>query len=450
MEIHLIAIGGSIMHNLALCLHRAGHKVTGSDDVIYDPAASRLKAEELLPKSFGWNPDHIHDGLDLIILGMHAKNDNPELLKAKAMGIPLLSFPEYIAKASQDKTRIVVAGSHGKTTTTSMIMHLFHQSNIPHDYMVGALLEGYNLMVQLTDAPYIILEGDEYLSSALDRRSKFLHYRPDICLLTGLDWDHVNVFPTYESYLETYRELLMGMESHQYIIYNQYDEEVTQFIQSLPLRAQILPYAYGEWNWQGESWSVKVEETNSQLDIPGAHNLINAMGALRAAHLALEKPYHELLGKMTSFSMPDKRLNLLLDTPTLMIFRDFAHAPSKVKATVQSMAPYLPQRRLLVVLEIHTYSSLSKSFLPQYRDTLQSAEQVWIFFNPKALEIKKMESLSEEDIKSGFNAPEAEIMTSPDDLKSSVREELKDGDLLLLMSSSNFGGIDWLDMQDSD
>ena len=198
MNVHLIAIGGSAMHNMAIAMHKKGFNVTGSDDEIFEPSKTRLAKLNLLPAKEGWDTNNIHKGIDAVILGMHARADNPELLKAQELGLKIYSYPEYIYEQTKDKTRIVIGGSHGKTSITAMILHVLNYHKVDCDYMVGAQLDGFDTMVKLTkEAKIAVIEGDEYLSSPIDRRPKFHLYKPNIAILSGIAWDHINVFPTF-------------------------------------------------------------------------------------------------------------------------------------------------------------------------------------------------------------------------------------------------------------
>lgn len=197
MRVHFIAIGGSAMHNIALAVKAAGHIVSGSDDQIFEPSRSRLASRGLLPAQEGWFPEQLTSELDVVVLGMHARPDNPELLQAQHLGLNIQSYPEFLRTCNEHARRVVIGGSHGKTTVTSMILHAMNQMNASTNYMVGAQLEGFDRMVEIDpNRDWCILEGDEYLSSPIDRRPKFFWYGGHFTLLTGIAWDHINVFPT--------------------------------------------------------------------------------------------------------------------------------------------------------------------------------------------------------------------------------------------------------------
>ena len=443
-RVHFIAIGGSIMHNLALSLHDQGIEVTGSDDIIYDPARSRLEEAGILPDQMGWNAENIQDDLDLVILGMHAKKDNPELHKALDLGIEVLSFPEYVGRYNKASSRIAICGSHGKTTTTSMVMHALRSLEMDMDYLVGSQLEGFDRMVKVTGAPALVVEGDEYLSSALDPRPKFLHYDPTICLITGLDWDHINVFPTEEVYLDAFRALVDGLSPEATLVYNSYDPKVKSFIEASQPKCKLKPYVNAVWTWKNDQWEVDLDGRRYHWSVPGEHNLNNLLGALAVLQVhgvTMEKA----LGALKSFRLPLQRMNLLYERDDLLIYKDFAHAPSKVRASVSSMSKVKGNKKMIAVLEIHTYSSLNKAYLPQYHGALDQADSVFIYFNPKNLEIKRMASLEPDFLREAFGRADIEVCTDSESLKNNVQAAIgEDSVLLLLMSSSNFGGLNWL------
>jgi UDP-N-acetylmuramate: L-alanyl-gamma-D-glutamyl-meso-diaminopimelate ligase len=443
-KVHFIAIGGSIMHNLALSLHDQGIEVTGSDDIIYDPARSRLKEAGILPREIGWDPDRIHEELDLVILGMHAKKDNPELSRAMDLGIEVLSFPEYVGKYNRAGSRIAICGSHGKTTTTSMVMHTLNFLGVSMDYLVGSQLEGFDRMVKVTGAPSLVVEGDEYLSSALDPRPKFLHYDPTICLLTGLDWDHINVFPTEEGYLNAFRTLIDSLSPEATLVYNNYDPKVKAFVEACEPKCDLQPYINAKWSWKNDQWEIDLEGKRYDWSVPGEHNLNNLLGAMAVLQV-LGINMEEALDALKRFTLPLQRMNLLYDGDDLMIYKDFAHAPSKVRASVSSMSKVKGKRKMIAVLEIHTYSSLNKDYLPQYNGALDLADKAFVYFNPRNLEIKRMTALEPDFLRKAFGRADLEVCTDSESLKTKVYSAIGEEEvLLLLMSSSNFGGLDWL------
>lgn len=441
MRIHLIAIGGAVMHNLALALQQNGHQVSGSDDEIYDPARSRLKARGLLPSSAGWFPEKITPELDLVILGMHARPGNPELEKALELGLPVMSFPEFIGRHAENKTRIVVAGSHGKTTTTSMIMHLLRKAGMDFDYLVGAQLEGFDTMVRLSDAPYMIIEGDEYLSSPIDQRPKFIHYQPQILVLTGIAWDHINVFPTFEEYLLQFQKLLDTLPEAASVFYDERDEQLRALLSDARADLNVHSYRPLPHNVEAGKTHLLTGDGNTiPLEIFGEHNLANLQAAfLVAMKLGLaEGKIHEAAA---SFKGAAKRLQTLAENSSFKAWLDFAHAPSKVAATVKAVGNLYPERKLTACVELHTFSSLNKAFLPQYRNTLNAADQAVVFYSPHTLEMKKMPPISPGEIKTAFDHPNLHVFTKTEDLEAFLRQNEWNGHNLLLMSSGTFGGL---------
>ena len=441
MRIHLIAIGGAVMHNLALALHQNGHQVSGSDDEIYDPARSRLRARGLLPPAAGWFAEKITPELDLVIVGMHARPGNPELEKALELNIPVFSFPEYIGRHAQNKTRIVVAGSHGKTTTTAMIMHLLHGANLDFDYLVGAQLEGFDTMVRLSKAPLMVIEGDEYLSSAIDRRPKFLHYQPQVLVLTGIAWDHINVFPTFESYLAQFENLLHSLPEGASVFYDERDPHLRTLVKKA--RHDLKTQAYGPLPHKVENGRACLLRQGAgpvPLQIFGEHNLANLHAAF---HVASQLGISEsgLFQAAASFSGAAKRLQTLAETATFKAWLDFAHAPSKVAATVQAVSKLYPDRKLTACVELHTFSSLNKDFLPQYRGTLDAASQAVVFYSPHTLAMKNMPPISAEDIQIAFQHPNLQVFSKAAELAAFLRNCSWQNHNLLLMSSGTFGGL---------
>ncbi len=443
MKVHFIAIGGSAMHNLALALYKKGDVVTGSDDVIFDPSKSRLEAKGLLPEEFGWFPKKITKDLDAIILGMHAKADNPELLKAQELGLPIYSYPEFLYEQSKHKTRVVIGGSHGKTTITSMILHVLHYHDMDVDYMVGAQLEGFDTMVKITsNNEFMILEGDEYLSSPIDRRPKFHLYKPNIALLSGIAWDHINVFPTFENYVDQFDIFVSSITAGGVIVYNEEDEVVKQVVEN---NANIIKkYAYKTPNYKVINGSAAIETPDGwmPLEIFGKHNLQNMAGAKWICqHIGIgEDAFYEAIA---SFKGASKRLEKIAASKTAVAFKDFAHSPSKVKATTAAVAEMYQDKNVLACLELHTYSSLNKKFLSHYKNALDKADKAVVFYSPHALAIKKMEPISEETIKEAFGREDLLVFTDPKAFKDFLFNENLKNTALLLMSSGNYGGLDF-------
>lgn len=438
MKIHLIAIGGSIMHNLAIALHLKGHEVTGSDDQIYEPAKSRLDKYGLLPQP-GWDSNKISKELDCIILGMHAAADNPELLKAKKLGIAIYSFPEFVAKESVDKKRVVVAGSHGKTSTTSMIMHALKHHQYDFDYLVGAIIDGFDVMVRLSDAPIIVIEGDEYLSSKLDMRPKFLHYLPDISIITGVAWDHVNTFPTKEGYNEQFKNFVETHAEDASIFY--FGEDPVLNALCFEVEQNMMPYREYEYKLTEEKTSVSIENKEFSLPIFGAHNMQN----LKAASLACQElgmSEVDFLQAMQTFTGASKRLEKLVDLPLFKLYKDFAHAPSKARATIKAIREKYKDWKVTAILELHTFSSLNKDFLPEYEGVMDGVEQAVVCFSPATIRHKGMEMLDEKDVFNGFSNEDIEVVTQLEALESLISGIDLKKRVILFMSSGNFLGFD--------
>lgn len=440
---HFIAIGGAVMHQLAAHLKNQGNKVTGSDDAIFEPAKSNLEKLELMPEKIGWFPEKITTDIGAIILGMHAKQDNPELLKAQSLGIKVYSFPEFVYEQCKNKTRIAVAGSHGKTSITAMIMHLLQYNKKTFDYLVGAKLEGFDFMVKTSeDAPIIVLEADEYLTSPLDLRSKFLHYHPHIAIITGIAWDHINVFPTYESYLETFRKFILSIQKGGYLIYNAADEALVKMVDSLNTDIHLIPYRAFDFKTENDESILLYNGTAYPIPIFGTHNFANLKSAFEVGKI-IEIPEQNILQSFQSFKGAAKRLEKIYDDTKskITIFRDFAHAPSKVKATVNAVRERYVDRKIIAVFELHTYSSLQENFIEQYAHSLDKADIKILFLDEEALKIKNKQDLDESWLKTQF-ADEAIIVSKQANwLLQKVNEEITEDCVVLWMSSGNLGGI---------
>jgi UDP-N-acetylmuramate: L-alanyl-gamma-D-glutamyl-meso-diaminopimelate ligase len=442
MRIHFIAIGGAVMHNLAIALHKKGYEVTGSDDEIFEPSRNRLAAYGLLPEGTGWDPSRISVDLDAIILGMHAKADNPELIKARDVGIKIWSFPEYLYEQTKTKKRIVVAGSHGKTTTTAMIMHALKYNEVDFDYMVGSLIEGYETMVGLSDNTGVaVFEGDEYLTSPIDRRPKFHLYRPVISVITGIAWDHINVFPTFENYVDQFRIFVDTILPGGTLIYNEDDKEVKML--AAEARADILkiPYRTHGYFQNRKGFYAATHSRTIPLHIFGEHNMQN-LSAAREASLSAGISEEQFYQAITSFEGTSKRLQKLGESDNSVVFLDFAHAPSKVKATLDAVAERYTGKRIVACLELHTYSSLNTGFLPNYQGTLGNATAAYIYFNPHAVEIKKLEPVSKEDIARHFGGDNLKVFDNSDKLFDELKHNRSSNQVFLLMSSGDFNGTD--------
>jgi UDP-N-acetylmuramate: L-alanyl-gamma-D-glutamyl-meso-diaminopimelate ligase len=442
-QLHFIAIGGSVMHQLAIALKKQGNKVTGSDDEIFEPARTNLEEQGLLPPADGWYTEKIHEGLDAVILGMHAKSDNPELLKAKELGISIYSFPEYIYQASKEKTRIVVGGSHGKTTTTSMIMHVLKSAGAAFDWMVGARLEGFPQSVNITAAPVIVCEGDEYPASAIEKRPKFHFLFPHIAIITGIAWDHINVFPTFEIYLEQFRIFIDKIEPGGLLIYNETDPVLKRLVEEHPSGVRRIGYGVPAHSIENGTTVVTLEGLSGKLRVFGDHNLLNLQAAfLVCKELGIKAP--GFLSGIASFTGAAKRLELLAENGHCNVYRDFAHAPSKVRASMEAVKRQFPGRRLIAALELHTYSSLNEAFLSEYRGTMEPADRAVVFYSRHALELKRLPPLPADKVKAGFGTAGLTVINEKEELLALLTEQSYENANLLLMSSGNYDGLDMM------
>ena len=443
MRVHFIAIGGSAMHNLALALHKKGYQVTGSDDEIFEPSKTRLANAGLLPEKQGWFPEKITKNTDEIILGMHARNDNPELIKAKELGIKIFSYPEYLFEQSKEKIRIVIGGSHGKTTITSMIMHVMKHTGIDFDYMVGAQVQGFETMVSLSEkAKFMVLEGDEYLSSPDDLRPKFHLYHPNIALLSGVAWDHINVFPTFENYVEQFRIFAGMIEKKGALVWFEKDPELINIAKNLKNDILSIPYnTHNNIVGKGITY-LKHNNTKIPIEIFGQHNLQNISGALEVCKLAGIKEtdfYHAI----SSFKGANKRLQKLGEDMSTTIFLDFAHSPSKVKATIQAVKEQFPDRKLVACLELHTFSSLKKEFLPEYHGAMDFADEAIVYYNHHTIEHKRLNPVDPDEVSTAFSKKGIKIITESKQLIDGLYSSDLKNSVLLFMSSGNFDGLDF-------
>ena len=442
MKVHFIAIGGSAMHNLALALKKKGYYVTGSDDEIFEPSKSRLKKQNILPKEFGWFPEKITTDLDAIILGMHAREDNPELLKAKELGVKVYSYPEYLYEQSKDKTRVVIGGSHGKTSITSMILHVLGKLNLDFDYMVGAQLEGFDTMVQITDAPIMILEGDEYLSSPIDRRPKFHLYHPNIALISGIAWDHINVFPTFENYVEQFSEFIKLIEKDGVLIYCSADSEVNKIaLTTSNPDIDRIGYKTPENVIENGVTSILMNGNKIPLQIFGDHNLQNLNGA-RLVCNQLKISDEQFFEAIQDFKGASKRLELIAKNDTTAVYKDFAHSPSKLKATTKAVKQQYNERKVIACMELHTFSSLNKTFLQEYKDSMASADEAYVYYSNHTLEHKKLDPITPEEVKAAFGSDNLTVYNNSDELFEMLNQKDWNNAVLLLMSSGNFDGKD--------
>ena len=447
-NIHFIAIGGAAMHNLALALHDLGHNVTGSDDAIHDPSRSRLQASGLLPDSMGWHTDRIHTGIDVVILGMHARQDNPELERANALNIKVVSYPEYLYDVAKNQRRIVVGGSHGKTTITAMLLHVLDQLGRQTDFMVGAQLAGFDRMVQLTGASDILLEGDEYLSSPLDLTPKFHWYRPHLTILTGVAWDHINVFPDPENYRLQFVTYLLRMEQGGSVVWFEGDAELRKVMNEvLPQRPDLVsvPYNAPQHSIVDGTLTLHLESGLHPLGTIGAHNALNTIGAMElCAQWGISNA--EFLKAVQGFTGAagrlERKLDITLSTGDCTVFRDFAHAPSKVKATTDSIKGQFTERKLIAILELHTFSSLNPEFLPTYAGALDAADEAWVCWSPDVLRHKKLPPLSESDVHAAFGRKDLGTCNSVEETTAAAQNAAGPNTVVLLMSSGRFEGAD--------
>lgn len=442
MKIHFIAIGGSAMHNLAIALKRSGYEVSGSDDEIFEPSRSRLKKEAILPPKSGWFPEKITSDLEAVILGMHAREDNPELQKAQKLGLSIYSYPAYIYEQTKNQKRIVIGGSHGKTTITSMVLHASKELNISTNYMVGAQLEGYDCMVKLNkDSRFAVLEGDEYLSSPIDRRPKFHLYQPDVGFISGIAWDHINVFPSFENYIKQFDIFCSKINSKGSLIYNNEDAEVNKLGLKWSKKIKVIPYQTPQYEIKNNRSIVYFEDITYEMKIVGAHNLQNMMGAMEICKTMGIQP-HDFLVAMQNFTGAGKRLQKVVETDRFIMFKDFAHSPSKLKATTSAVKEQYPERKLYAYMELHTFSSLNKVFLPHYKNTMEKADVAVVYFNPKVVEHKKLPEIKKEEIRKAFGDNVIVINETLELLRHIQAQNFKDT-TLLMMSSGNFDGIDF-------
>jgi len=438
MRIHFIAIGGSAMHNLAIALHNSGHTVTGSDDQIFEPSYSRLKDKGLLPEKEGWQASHIDQELDAIILGMHARKDNPELVRGQELGINIFSYPEFLYEVSKDMTRVVIAGSHGKTTTTAMVLHAMQHADRFTNYMVGAQLEGFDCMVELeSGSEFMVMEGDEYLSSPIDLRPKFHLYRPNITVITGIAWDHINVFPTFDSYVEQFKMYVDTIEPGGALIYNQDDEVLKELVESSDAPVKRFPYSIPTHFIEEGTTFIETLEGNMPLQIFGKHNLSN-LEAARWICLEMGLQEDEFYDAISSFKGAQNRMERI-GGQYIPVFRDFAHAPSKVKAAVAALAEQYG--RVRAVLELHTFSSLNPDFLPLYDGVLAPAEEKWVYYSPQAVAHKKLPALSSEDVRSAFGEG-VRVFNDQKELEEALRNT-GENNAVVMMSSGNFSGLNF-------
>ncbi|MFN8352947.1 MAG: Mur ligase family protein [Spirosomataceae bacterium] len=441
-NVHFIAIGGAAMHNLAIVLHQKGFHVTGSDDEIYEPSKTRLANHGLLPEEMGWFPEKIHAGLDAVILGMHARKDNPELLKAQELGLRIFSYPEYIFEQSRNKQRIVIAGSHGKTTTTSMVLHVLNYLGRKFDYLVGARIEGFDNMVKLSDdAPIIVIEGDEYFSSPIDRRPKFLHYQPHIALISGIAWDHINVYPEFENYVHQFELLADAIPKAGFLIYDKTDDLLSVLCRKERPDVQAIGYkAHPHVIREGKTYLITPQNQEVSVEVFGEHNMKNLSGAKAICErIGIEaEPFYEAI---QSFKGAANRLEVVRRTDNTVIFRDFAHAPSKLEATTSAVKSQFPTHRLIACVELHTFSSLNKYFLDQYKNTFNQPDVAVVYYSPRTIKHKKLTPIEPADVIEAFNNSNLKVFTDNQELKQFLLSQNWQNTNLLLMSSGTYDGL---------
>ncbi len=445
-RVHFIAIGGAAMHNLAIAISKKNNfEVTGSDDEIFEPSRSRLKEHGLLPDELGWFPERIHKGLQAVILGMHATEDNPELIRAKQLGLKIYSFPEYLYQQTRSKTRIVVGGSHGKTTTTAMILFVLKQLNIDADYMVGAQIEGFDNMVKLSyESRIAVFEGDEYLTSPIDRRPKFHLYKPHIAVLTGIAWDHINVFPTFENYVEQFSKFVDLMEVQGRLIYFDGDKNLNEIAEHL--RRDIVPFPYNTPKYEVNDGvtSLITKYGKIPLKVFGEHNLQN-MDAARLACRQIGVTDEQFYSVISEFPGASNRLQKIVETSSSVAFKDFAHSPSKLKATVKAVKHQYPDRKLVACMELHTFSSLTEDFLPQYAGCMTEADVAFVYYNPEVIQHKRLKEIKPEQVQQAFGGTNLTVFTDSEALQAKLRELNYDNSALLLMTSGNFSGVNLIE-----
>lgn len=442
-KVHLIAIGGSAMHNMALALHEKGFTVTGSDDEINEPSKSRLAKAGLLPNEIGWFPEKITNNLDAVILGMHAREDNPELIKAKALGLKIYSYPEYIYEATKDKIRIVIGGSHGKTTITAMILHVMNYLKIETDFLVGAQLEGFNTMVRLSnESKFAVIEGDEYLASPIDRRPKFHLYKPNIAIISGIAWDHINVFPTFEIYVDQFKKFIDLIEPNGYLIYCTADKVLKEVCELNSANISKLPYEIPEHEINNGTTHLHVNKIKIPLQIFGNHNLMNLNGARLVCNKVgiTDEQFYEAI---QTFKGAAKRLELVYKNEIFSFYKDFAHSPSKLKATTDAVKQQFEKRKIIACMELHTFSSLNEEFLNQYKDSMNLADEAVVYFNPHTIAHKKLKEITPEQVHVCFNRKDLKVFTKSSEVIDYLKSKKWSNAVLLMMSSGNFDGVDF-------
>ncbi|MDG1141348.1 MAG: Mur ligase family protein [Flavobacteriaceae bacterium] len=443
MQLHFIAIGGSAMHSLALAMHRLGHRVTGSDDAIFDPSKTKLEQANLLPDTLGWHPEKLNNEIDVVVLGMHAKADNPELIMAQALGLKIQSYPEFLASMCKEKSTVVVAGSHGKTTITAMVLHVLNYHGVSTDFMIGAPVPAVTETLSISDEnDFILLEGDEYLSSAIDSQPKFLWYKPEIALISGIAWDHVNVFPTFEDYISQFEKFIYSIVEGGVLFYNEEDKELKSLVENCSHPVKKIPYVTPEHTVDNGITYLNTSEGSLPLSVFGTHNLMNLAGARWISQL-MGVDVSDFYEAIPSFTGAAKRMERLAKGKTAILFKDFAHAPSKVSASAKAVKSQFSRHKIKVCLELHTYSSLDATFIKQYKDSLTAADEAIVFYDSEALKIKNRAPIDPDAIKKAFNHSSIEVITEAKVLQKELFEQEYVNYVLVMMSSGNFGDLDW-------
>jgi UDP-N-acetylmuramate: L-alanyl-gamma-D-glutamyl-meso-diaminopimelate ligase len=448
MSIHFIAIGGSAMHNLALALQKKGFEITGSDDEIFEPSRTRLANAGLLPEKQGWFPEKITSNTQAVILGMHARADNPELVEAKKLGVKIFSYPEYLYEQTKNKTRVVIGGSHGKTTITSMVMHVLRKNGVVFDYMVGAQLDGFDTMVSLTnEATIAVFEGDEYLTSPIDLRPKFHLYHPHIALLTGIAWDHINVFPTFDDYYEQFKIFSQLIEAKGSLVYFDGDKLLQKIASESRADIKTIGYNAPYFEIKNETTVIKTGSDQYPIEVFGLHNLQNIEGAHEVCRLLgiNDRDFYTAIG---SFKGAGKRLQKLSESDTSVVYLDFAHSPSKLKATIEAVRQFHGDKKIIACMELHTFSSLKKEFLPEYENCMDAADVAFVYFNPSVVEHKRLEPISKIDVASGFASDNVTVFDVSETMIQRLMNMTLDNSVVLLMSSGNFHGVDMQQLAD--
>lgn len=441
--IHFICVGDSAMYDLALNLQEQGYLITGSDNEIYELSSSTLEQRGLLPAAMGWFPEKITANLTAVIVGMRVRKDNPELLKAQELGLSIFSHPEYVYELSRQKQRVVITGSHGKTTITSIILHVLNYHKREFDYLVGAQPDGFATMTKLTpNAPIIIIEGDEYASSPIDPQPDFLHYKPHIALISGIAWDHVNIYPTWEEYVDQFEHLAEAMPKAGVLIFDESDDMLDVIGQKERPDITKVPYeSHPHTIVDGQTFLITKEKAPVPVRIFGEHNMKNIAGAMTVLDVIgiTDEQFYQAI---PSFKGAEYRLEKVVQRNNRILFRDFAYAPSKVRATTEAVRNQFPDKRVMAIVELHTFSSLNKKFLSQYKGTLDSANIAGVYIDADVLISQQQSHIRPTDFTNAFGRTDLRVLTSPTEMNEFIKNSHDRTDIFLLMSSSNFDNLD--------